>query len=1006
MTYDEKVTMRVERAIRQHLADAVYPQRVPVSIECWKVGGEPVPFETAKNAQYRPFEVGETWGAAWDTWWFHVTGTVPASWKDIEGTRPELVVDLGRIGLGPGFQAEGLARTPDGEVVKAIEPYNAWVPLPEPGEPFEFYIEAAANPQIPNGFPYLPTDLGDEGVKDGPELYRMQRMDASLLDLEVWQLTQELKVLLGLGKETDPQRTRHADIMIALENAVDRIDPNDVHDTAAAARKALVDVLAAPAPDKGHTAFAVGHAHIDTAWLWPLRETKRKVARTFSNVVELTDEDDDFVFAASSAQQYKWLKENYPEVFAKVRRKVDEGKFIPVGGMWVECDANMPSGESLARQFLQGTRFFEENLGGCSPVVWLPDSFGYSGAFPQIARLAGYRYFLTQKISWNDTNTFPHHTFLWQGIDGTEIFTHFPPSDTYNSDMSPADVAKTERQYSEKGKGASSLMLFGWGDGGGGPTREMLASAHLQRNIEGAPKVRIATPLEFFEQAERELEHPARWNGELYLELHRGTLTSQSHTKHGNRRTESLLREAETWATAATVLEGRDYPYEELAEIWQRTLLYQFHDILPGSAIAWVYSEVERNYADMERRLEAIIAESIEALAGKGDRPMLANAAPLAQLGAPAAGIASAPVSVAATATALEDGAVRMGNEHVSFTLDDHGRIISAVDLKTGREAIDPSQPGNDLQLFVDAPAEWDAWDIEKGYENGRLDAVTVSGSRLGEDGVMTVEGVIGNSPYTQTIGLDDDVDALTIRTHIDWKESDRLLKQAFPVRVYATEAQSEIQYGHITRPIHRNTTWDEARFETLAHRWVHVEEGDFGVGIANMANYGNDIQQITMADGRPGTRIRLSLLRAPHFPAPHADVGKHDFAVSFTVGAGTERAIAQGYRLNVPAREVLADHEVAPFVSVDGEGVLVEAVKMAEDRSGDVIVRLYESLGTQSAVTLRTGFAWRTVSEVGLLERECDAVRPAVMDADSGKSSVDIQAHPFQIVTLRFSRA
>ena len=489
------------------------------------------------------------------------------------GTRPELVVDLGRIGLGPGFQAEGLARTADGKVVKAIEPYNAWVPLPEPGEEFEFYIEAAANPQIPNGFPYLPTDLGDEGVKDGPELYRMQRMDASLLDLEVWHLTQELKILLGLGKETDPQRTRHADIMMALEHAVDLIDPNDVHGTSAQARAALVEVLSAPAPDKGHTAFAVGHAHIDTAWLWPLRETKRKVARTFSNVVELSDEDDDFVFAASSAQQYKWLKENYPEVFSEVKRKVDEGKFVPVGGMWVECDANMPSGESLARQFLQGTRFFEENLGGCSPVVWLPDSFGYSGAFPQIAKLAGFKYFLTQKISWNDTNTFPHHTFLWQGIDGTEIFTHFPPSDTYNSDMSAADVAKSERQYSEKGKGASSLMLFGWGDGGGGPTREMLASAHLQKSIEGAPKVRISTPEEFFEQAERELKNPSRWNGELYLELHRGTLTSQSHTKHGNRRCESLLREAEMWATAATVLEGREYPYEELAEIWQRTLL-------------------------------------------------------------------------------------------------------------------------------------------------------------------------------------------------------------------------------------------------------------------------------------------------------------------------------------------------------------------------------------------------------------------------------------------------
>ena len=244
----------------------------------------------------------------------------------------------------------------------------------------------------------------------------------------------------------------------------------------------------------------------------------------------------------------------------------------------------------------------------------------------------------------------------------------------------------------------------------------------------------------------------------------------------------------------------------------------------------------------------------------------------------------------------------------------------------------------------------------------------------------------------------------MTIRTHIEWKESDRLLKQAFPVKVYATEAKSEIQYGHITRPIHRNTTWDEARFETLAHRWVYVGEGGFGVGIANMTNYGNDIRQIIMSDGRPGTRIRLSLLRAPHFPAPRADVGSHDFAVSFTIGSSVDRAISQGYRLNVPARAVHGEHALAPFVSVEGDGVLVEAVKMAEDRSGDVIVRLYEAYGSQSRVVLHTGFGWKSVTETGLLERACDAVRPAVVDESRVQSNVELELHPFQIVTLRFA--
>ena len=1003
-TYSEKVLNRLERLIRQHLSDALYCSTAPVQIEAWKVGGEPVSFNAALQGEYRPFHVGDSWGAAWDTWWMHVTGEVPADWADVPDTRPELLVDLGRIGLGPGFQAEGLVRrAEDGTVIKAIEPYNGWVPVPEPGQPLDYYIEAASNPQIPNGFPYLPTHLGDEGVKEGPELYRLQRLELGLLNLTVWNLIQELKVLSGLVNEIDPTRTRHAVILKALENAMNALDTMDIAGTAAEARKRLVDVLSAPAP-KGHTVYSVGHAHIDTAWLWPLRETRRKVARTFSNVVELADEDSSLIFAASSAQQYKWLKENYPDVFAGVTRKIAGGQFVPVGGMWVECDANLPGGESLVRQFVQGMRFFKENTGVVSPVAWLPDSFGYSGAFPQIARLAGCKYFLTQKISWNDTNTFPHHSFLWQGIDGTEIFTHFPPSDTYNSDASPADVARSEKQYSEKGDGSSSLLLFGWGDGGGGPTREMLASAKLQASLEGAPQVRITSPVEFFEQAERELVNPPRWVGELYLELHRGTSTSETNTKQGNRKSESLLREAELWATAATVHAGCPYPYEELEEIWQKVLLYQFHDILPGSAIAWVYAEVERSYRDIEMRLERIIADSIKSLAGEGDTPLAVNAGPFSQ-----EGVASCAIDVREPERSVEverndDGTVTLSTAKSSFTIDCNGLVVSAVDLRTGRDAIVPGMPGNDLQLFVDAPTQWDAWDIDKTYEDMRLASAIVDSFDVGAAGVITLAGIIGKSPYTQSIHLDPQTDALHISTHVDWRESDRLLKQAFPVAVHTTEAVSEIQFGHISRSVTSNTSWDEARFETAAQRWVHVSEGDFGVSVANHANYGHDIHQIAMPDGRPGVRIRLSLLRATHFPVPHADVGNHDFEMTFAVGTGIGDAIEQGYRINVPARHVLGDHAVPPFVSVSGNNVLVESVKLAEDRSGDVIVRLYESSGSQSQATLRTGFDWSEVSEVGLLEEACEAVRPAITDYALGRS-IDLQMHGFQIATLRLHR-
>lgn len=1001
-TREEKVLWRLDRLLGQHLQNALYRHTCPVSIESWDVAGEPVDFQTAKQAEYRPMSVGDPWGTAWDTWWLHVTGQVPAEWANEADTRPELVVDLGRVGLGPGFQAEGLVRRPDGTVIKAVEPFNGWVPVPEPGQPCEFYIEAASNPQISNGGSFHPTELGNEGVGKEQGIYRLQRLELGLLDLQVWNLIQELKVLEGLLHEVDPTRTRYANILDAIEAALNSIDPNDVAGTARRARQCLVDVLSAPAT-KGHTVYAVGHAHIDSAWLWPLRETPRKVARTFSNAVELADEYPDFIFAASSAQQYQWLKDSEPDVYEGVKRKIRSGQFVPVGGMWVESDANLPGGESLVRQFLQGGRFFQEEFGVTSHVAWLPDSFGYSGAFPQIARLAGMDYFLTQKISWNDTDTFPFHSFMWQGIDGTEIFTHFPPADKYNSDASPADVARSEKNFTEKGKGASSLLLYGWGDGGGGPTREMVAATELQKNLEGGPRVLMTSPETFFRQAKEEMKDPPRWVGELYLELHRGTATSQAATKSGNKRSESLLRQAEWWASQAAILCGTPYPYEELQEIWRKVLLYQFHDILPGSAIAWVYAEVQRSDRKIWAQLEEIIDRSLKALAGSGPVQLEANAGPLSQEGV-RAGAVAVPVSTASGQARREGDDTVLENDRVSFRIDASGHVVSAVDRASGREVIDPAAPANVLRLFVDAPAHWDAWDIDKTYQDMELPGAQVEGTALTDQGTVTVSGTIGQSTFSQELSLDDDTDALVIRTHVDWKESDRLLKLSFPTNLYTKESVNEIQFGHLTRPVTENTSWEQARFEAAAQRWVHIQEGDFGVSLANCTNYGHDIHQFVLPDGRPGTRIQISLLRAPHFPDPRADLGEHDFTVALGVGTDIRRAIRMGYRLNVPVRRLTGAHPVDPLVEVDGQDVLIESVKLAEDRSGDLVVRLYESAGARSRARLTAGFDWSSVDEVGLMEVPCDAVQPAIRS--KGEDGIDLELHPFQIVTLRFHRS
>ena len=455
------VERRLQRCLRDRILPAVYRRTAALEISAWEAPDEPVPFAEAIGNDFTPFRVGAAWGRPWSTVWLHVTGTVPSSW-DEEGTRPEIVVDLGFDQRRPGFQAEALAWTPDGVIVKAVEPLNNHVPVAGAGAFVDLYFELAANPDLVNNWAFTPTPFGDKGTAGNDLQYVLERLEFAQLDVAVWELAQDAWTLLGLLDELPAASTRRATILRALDAMVDTLDPDAVSATAAAARAVLAPVLASPANASSHRVAAVGHAHIDSAWLWPVRETVRKVARTFSNVLALMAEDPDVTFAASSAQQYAWMQEYYPELFERVKAQVVAGRFVPVGGMWVESDTNMPGGEALVRQFVAGKRYFIEQLGVEPLEVWLPDSFGYTGSLPQIVTAAGSRWFLTQKLSWNETNRMPHHTFLWEGIDGTRVFTHFPPVDMYNSELSGKELAHAERQYAEKGHGyrlAGSLRL-------------------------------------------------------------------------------------------------------------------------------------------------------------------------------------------------------------------------------------------------------------------------------------------------------------------------------------------------------------------------------------------------------------------------------------------------------------------------------------------------------------------------------------------------------------------
>ncbi|HEX9226865.1 MAG TPA: alpha-mannosidase, partial [Arthrobacter sp.] len=727
---DRRLTeVRLDRFVRERLAPAVYPRTVPLTLSSWDVPDEPVPVLEALRQQFTPQEHGSVWGRPWSTKWLRLEGQVPDGWGTAADTSVEIIVDLGFSSDLPGFQCEGIAWRPDGTIIKAISPRNQYVPLKllGSGMAVDFYVEAAANPDLSQGWTFAATPYGDKATSGDEPKYRLGRIVIAELHQTVWELQQDVWTLNGLMHELPMELPRRHEILRALERMLDVMDPDDVPGTAAAGREALAGVLARPAYASAHHLTATGHAHIDSAWLWPVRETIRKCARTFSNVVALMDEDPGFVFSCSSAQQLAWIKELYPELFGRIREKVKAGQFIPVGGMWVESDTNMPGGEAMARQFLEGKTFFLAEFGVECEEAWLPDTFGYSAAMPQIVKAAGSKWFLTQKISWNQVNRMPHHTFNWEGIDGTRLFTHFPPVDSYNSELSGRELAHAERNYRDHGRGTTSLVPFGYGDGGGGPTREMLAAARRTADLEGSPTVELGSAASFFTRARTEYETLPVWVGELYLELHRGTYTSQAKTKLGNRRSEHLLREAELWCATAAVRAGYSYPAAELKRLWRLVLLQQFHDILPGSSIAWVHQDAERNYAAVGKQLEAIIAEAAGALLGSGDSDFLLNAAPHGRNGVAALAAAEpVPAGEPVVVTDAAGGHI-LDNGVIRAVVNANGLLGSLVDHASGREAIAPGQFGNLLELHRDTPNEWDAWDIDAFY---RRNVVALTGVR------------------------------------------------------------------------------------------------------------------------------------------------------------------------------------------------------------------------------------------------------------------------------------
>lgn len=819
--------------------------------------------------------------------------------------------------------------------------------------------------------------------------------------------------------------------------------------------------------DSAETIYTVGHTHIDVAWLWPLAVTKDKAVRSFSSVLELMRQYPEFIFMSSQPQLYQYVKENAPDIYTQIKERVREGRWEAEGGMFLEADCNLSSGESLIRQFVFGKRFFKEEFGVDNQILWLPDVFGYAASLPQIMEKCGIHYFMTTKISWSETNKMPYDTFLWEGIDGTRILTHFistrdynadlivegkkrpPHFTTYNGMLNSSQVKGTWQRYSQKELNSQALMCFGYGDGGGGPTREMLENQRrLAKGIPGCPKTQMSTARSFFyllEQKVRGEKKLPSWVGELYLEYHRGTYTSMARNKKYNRRGEFLLENLEGLESMLN-LWGKDKEdhRKEREELWHILLRNQFHDILPGSSCKEVYEDSDQEYETLFRKGNALKVTMLEKLtaqikAKQGDfivynmnafnssgivvcpypeemeNPAVFSgerscpvqktydgkgifyATDVPAKGTKVFGITDSKKEEVVSGRMLFDGEC-VETPFFKVKLNQAGQFTSFVDKRNGRELIKENERGNRLVTYEDRPHYYDAWDINDYYTEKEYPIDQKAEISVIENGpirmVIRVVHLYLDSRIQQDLIFYCHQDRIDLQYQIDWREKQILLRNYFPVNIHASEATYEIQYGNVKRPTHRNTSWDQAKFEVCAHKWIDLSEDDYGFSVLNDCKYGCDIH-----DGIIG----LTLLKSAVYPNPDADREQHSFAYSLCPHMGnwkTAGIVQKAYMFNNPMELMLKRENDGivdsgqAFVEADSSNVIVELVKPADDGNG-LIVRLYECFNRDSTVRLKLPSSILAAFQCNMLEqnqRELDVDGEVVL----------LHMKPYEIQTIR----
>ena len=771
------------------------------------------------------------------------------------------------------------------------------------------------------------------------------------------------------------------------------------------------------------TTICIGHTHIDIAWLWTIKQTREKAVRSFSTVVNLMKKYPDYKFMSSQPILFKFVKEEAPELYEEIKALVKEGRFEIEGAMWVEADCNLSGGESLIRQILYGKRFFKKEFDKDCKILWLPDVFGYCAALPQILKKSGVDTFVTSKISWNETNRMPNDTFMWQGIDGTEIFTYFLTAQDkvlgketvnhthYVSDITPAMVAGAWDRYSNKLLNDEVILTFGYGDGGGGPTRKMLEYyKRLEGGIIGCPKAKIDTATNFLNRLKekaKDSRHLPKWVGELYLELHRGTYTSIGKNKRFNRKGEYLLRNIE-WLS---VLNNGEYKQEEIYNNWEILLTNQFHDIIPGSSIKEVYDESDESYGRMFDSCNKLLDKNIKSLKDNIDTDggilvfnsnsfensdcVLVNDRYVYVENIPSMGYKvvkpTEETDVKVTENTIE-------NSMMKVVFNDKMQIVSIYDKKNSREVL--KGIGNDIVAYEDIPKEWDAWEISNYYTDKFWQIDNVINSEIVDLGAkkgIRVERKFNSSVIIQNIMLGTNSTRLDFDTYVDWKETRVLVKSHFPVDILANKATFDIQYGTVERPNHYNTSWDAAKFEVCAHKFIDMSQPDYGVSLMSDCKYGYNII---------GNDIAITWLKCAVYPNPEADKGEHNFTYSLYIHEDDHRKGAssrEGYKLNNPmlgyevGRQVGSVAHEYSFVKTNRENIFVEAVKKAEDDDG-IIVRAYDAFGVCSSPEFDFGFEVREAYLADMSENVIEKL--SVMD-----NKLTLSVKPFEIVTLKIIR-